>query len=404
MWGGRAARMLATALVALMALVGQRDLGAAQGALTFDESVAEVEGWRIGYSKGLAGCFAAATFTDKTTIWIGYGVDVEFYVAFTNPNWRSIEKGKTYKLQIDTQGRGRWNGSFVGFERPTDKGVLIISLKEKFLLDFAEAGGITVNESGKRIAGLSLAGSRAALRTVLACQKARADRAVADAKAAPAPPGKAPSKGGGSGTGFFVTGSGHVLTNYHVAGTCSRIEVAEVGKPPVTAKLLAGDPKNDLALLLVSGKPATVPTFKSRVRLGDTVAVFGFPLSGVLASGGNFTLGNVTALAGLSDDTSQLQISAPVQPGNSGGPLLDKHGNVVGVIVAKLNALGVARYTNDVAQNVNFAIKAGTAANFLETNGLTLPDAEAAKELDPADLADRAKQFTVKVICAGAPG
>jgi S1-C subfamily serine protease len=73
--------------------------------------------------------------------------------------------------------------------------------------------------------------------------------------------------------------------------------------------------------------------------------VYGFPLTGALASGGNVTTGNITALAGLGDDSRFLQISAPVQPGNSGGPLLDRNGSVVGIVVSKLNALGVASRT-----------------------------------------------------------
>lgn len=374
----------------------------AQIPLRYDETVGEVDGWQIGYSKGFAGCFASATFTDKTTIWIGFAPKLEFYIAFTNPKWTSIERGKTYKLQVVTQGRGRWNGDFTGFDRSSDKGVIISSLKEKFLIDFAEAGGITINFNDRKIAGLSLTGSRNALRALLTCQEQRSDQSTADAKASPPPSARPKEKSGdSSGTGFFVSTNGHLLTNFHVAGECKQVDVLAGEKPAVRAKLVAVDRKNDLALLQAEIKPTVVPAFKPRVRLGEQIAVYGFPLSGVLASSGNFTLGNVTALAGLADDTSQVQISAPVQPGNSGGPLLDKFGNVVGVIVAKLNVLGVAKYTNDVAQNVNFAIKASTAGSFLETNGVSPPSSEATKELDAPDLADRAKQFTVKVLCRG---
>jgi serine protease Do len=410
---GRSWRRIGWLAVAVLAGALPAAPARAQGTLTVDERVGEVSGWTIGYSKGFAGCFATAAFTDNTSIWIGYAPKLEFYIAFTNPGWQSVQRGKTYKLSVNTQGRGRWTGEFLGFERTNEKGVIIPALKEKFLIDFAEAGGITVSIDGRRITGLSLAGSRAALRALLNCQTARAEQSVADAKAAPAspvtpasptpPPTKpGPSeRGGGSGTGFFVTTQGHVLTNHHVAGRCQKIEIAQVGRPAERVKLIAVDQKNDLALLQTEQKPNVVPALRTRIRLGDSIAVYGFPLAGVLASGGNFTLGNVTALAGLADDTSQLQISAPVQPGNSGGPLLDKYGNVVGVIVAKLNVLGVAKYTNDVAQNVNFAIKAATAANFLETNGVTAGGTEATKELEPPDLADRAKTFTVKVLCDG---
>jgi serine protease Do len=134
--------------------------------------------------------------------------------------------------------------------------------------------------------------------------------------------------------------------------------------------------------------------------LGEGVAVFGYPLSGLLSSGGNFTLGNVTALAGLRDDTRILQISAPVQPGNSGGPLLDDSGAVVGIIVAKLNAMMLAIATDDLAQNVNFAIKANVAESFSDAQGIPVQvSTPGGLPLPPADLADKAKAITVRVKC-----
>jgi serine protease Do len=92
--------------------------------------------------------------------------------------------------------------------------------------------------------------------------------------------------------------------------------------------------------------------------VGESIFVYGFPLTGLLSSSGNFTVGTITSIAGLGDDSRIMQISAPVQPGNSGGPLLDRSGNVVGIIVSKLNALRLAQVTQDMAQNINFAIKA----------------------------------------------
>src|SRR4029079_10829288 len=93
------------------------------------------------------------------------------------------------------------------------------------------------------------------------------------------------------------------------------------------------------------------------VRAGEAIAVYGFPLAGVLSSTGNVVSGNVTALTGLGDDVRYFQISAPIQPGNSGGPLMDYSGLVVGIVNAKLNDLAFAKTTGDLPQNVNFAIK-----------------------------------------------
>jgi S1-C subfamily serine protease len=129
------------------------------------------------------------------------------------------------------------------------------------------------------------------------------------------------------------------------------------------------------------------------------VFVFGFPLTGILATSGNFTTGMVTAMAGMGDDTRLVQISAPVQPGSSGGPLIDKYGNVVGVIVSKLSAFFVAEVTKDIPQNVNFAIKASIATNFLDSNDVTPNVSAKARELAPEAIAELARLFTVRVTC-----
>ena len=125
----------------------------------------------------------------------------------------------------------------------------------------------------------------------------------------------------------------------------------------------------------------------------------GFPLRGLLANQANVTVGIVSATAGLQDDDRFLQITAPVQPGNSGGPLFDRGGNVVGVIVAKLDALQVAELTGDIPQNVNFAIKADVARGFLATNGVDYETAPFAARLGAADIAEQGRTVTVAVEC-----
>jgi serine protease Do len=165
---------------------------------------------------------------------------------------------------------------------------------------------------------------------------------------------------------------------------------------------LVGDPSRPSWrrwLITVDTRPTTFASFRSGVRLGEGVAAFGFPLAGLLATSGNFTLGNVTAVAGLGDDTRILQISAPVQPGNSGGPLLDYSGNVVGVIEGRLNAITVFTLTNDLAQNVNFAIKANVATNFLDANSIGPSGSLGSTALQPSEIAERAKSLAVMIEC-----
>lgn len=202
------------------------------------------------------------------------------------------------------------------------------------------------------------------------------------------------------GTTFFIDQAGHALTSAHVVNGCKSIQVALGGGDVVDAKIAADDTQNDLALLSVSPATAAYARFSPVVpRQGDPVVVYGFPLAGALSTQGNLSTGIVSALVGMKDDSRMLQISAPVQAGNSGGPLFDSAGNVVGVVFAKMNALRVAAVTGDLPQNVNFAIKASIVETFLQTNGVRFEQAPAGKAMPMADVAERAKTFTHKLTC-----
>ena len=193
---------------------------------------------------------------------------------------------------------------------------------------------------------------------------------------------------------------GHILTNNHVVEKCREVRIA----PNRPTERLASDARNDLALLKTPQGFRKSATFRGGrgIRLGDGVVVAGFPLAGLLASDLNISTGVVGALAGPGGDTTVLQITAPIQQGNSGGPLLDLSGNLVGVVVAKLDALKVAILTGDIPQNVNFAISASTAKAFLDAHGIpydTSPSTRGPNEMTAADVAARARDFTVLVEC-----
>jgi S1-C subfamily serine protease len=154
-----------------------------------------------------------------------------------------------------------------------------------------------------------------------------------------------------------------------------------------------------LALLSTQLTPARVAAPRTNIRLGENVAAFGYPHLDLLATSGNFTLGNVTALAGIGNDSRYFQVSAPVQAGNSGGPLVDQSGNLVGIVTAKLNALKLAQASGDLVQNVNFALKASVVASFLDNNGIKYIPGSASSVLKPEELADLAKSMSVFILC-----
>lgn len=203
-------------------------------------------------------------------------------------------------------------------------------------------------------------------------------------------------KASGSGSGFGVA-KGFLVTNAHVVKGCSSVRVMK-GVTPYPAHVVAKDTTNDLALI-ASDAPVEIALLRTEVRLGEPVGVFGFPLTGILASSGNYTTGIVTATAGMADNTGQLQISAPVQPGNSGGPLVDASGNVVGVIVAKLDAFFMVSITKDLPENVNFAIKSSVLTNFLQANQVQPQTGTlGATSLSP-DVAEKAVKISARVEC-----
>lgn len=208
-------------------------------------------------------------------------------------------------------------------------------------------------------------------------------------------------KKSGSGSGFYVTRQGHVVTNAHVVDGCSTLTVQRAGSGIVPVTVVSTDKQNDLALLKATSPPGAIATLRGgrSIRPGEAVVVFGFPLPDMVSSGGVLTTGTVNALAGLGDDSRYLQISAPLQPGNSGGPLMDMSGSVIGVTTSALGLRSI-KMVGTLPQNVNFAIKTDVVQTFLATNGITA-ETGGGREMGAADVGDRARTFTVLVECKG---
>jgi S1-C subfamily serine protease len=125
-----------------------------------------------------------------------------------------------------------------------------------------------------------------------------------------------------------------------------------------------------------------------------------FPLEGAF-SGITITNGTISRLSGLRGDTGEVQISAPVQQGNSGGPLLDTAGNVIGVVSSKLNALRAAGALGDIPQNVNFAINSSSLRAFLDAKNVNYREVGSETDLTGVQVAARASAFTVLIECQG---
>jgi S1-C subfamily serine protease len=173
----------------------------------------------------------------------------------------------------------------------------------------------------------------------------------------------------GSGSGFAITSDGYILTCYHVVGKANAVFVKiEAGGDLLPAKVIASDSGNDLALLKISKRTeaaafASIPTAK----LGQTIFTVGFPMPDLQGFSPKVTKGVISSLKGMNDDIRRYQIDATVQPGNSGGPLADENGNILGVVVAKLNEAAVIEEKGVVPQNVNYAIKLSYIMAFISS-------------------------------------
>lgn len=203
-----------------------------------------------------------------------------------------------------------------------------------------------------------------------------------------------------SGTGFFVSKSGHVMTNAHVVSECAEVSFWADGRQHLLM-LIGTDEANDLAVLQVGGAPSHIATFREGrpIRPGDDIMVVGFPLRNLLSDDSVVTTGTVSARAGLQNNSSYLQISAPIQPGNSGGPVLDSSGLVVGVATAFLDSVKMMKERQVVPQNVNFAVNGSIAKAFLDAHDIPYVVQANVSQKERSEIADLARRYTVSIRC-----
>ncbi len=201
-----------------------------------------------------------------------------------------------------------------------------------------------------------------------------------------------------SGTGFYVSNEGHIITNYHVIDGCMDMKVHTKGRIIPTLRI-ADDELNDLALLKISETPSHVFALSNDSPFPlQEIIVAGFPFGDRYSSTLKFTQGIVSSLAGIGDNYSEIQIDAALQQGNSGGPIIDEYGNIVAVAVAKLDAKYMFDNFGIIPENTNFGIKASAVKNLLEGNQVPLktPNTEL---ISKRDLSRLATDGTVYLTC-----
>jgi serine protease Do len=371
-----------------------------------------VKGWEVQYWPDVfaGACAAGANYPKAKTalFFIRQYTDennnaTEWGVMLSNDSWKT--QGKTYELVMETEGRGRPKKTLIKTFEGLDGGGLALrglTIEEMNQLAFDAEGSVRfINKrDGTVVAHLRIDNSAPVIRAVVNCLKGHAPT-VAKTEPTTTPKKEETSYTPSFGSGFFVAPK-YVLTAYHVVEKCAGNQIY-VKYPTYRAEkaVVSGyDKKNDLALLKTDMNHFAIAKFRLRGRLGEQIASYGFPYGNTLSSSGNFTLGNVTALAGFGDDSTMVQVSSPMQPGNSGGPLMDSSGVVVGVSKGVLGTLEAAKAAGGaVPQNVNFGISSGTAVAFLGTRNIDAEISVGASKLEPEAIAEIAMKFTVQISC-----
>jgi S1-C subfamily serine protease len=202
----------------------------------------------------------------------------------------------------------------------------------------------------------------------------------------------------GKGSGFFISEQGHIVSNAHVVGVCKKVKAYEAGKE-IYLDILATDKVNDIGL--VKGKFNNKQYLNIKTdgaELGEQIVVFGYPLSQELSDSVKLTQGIVSSLSGPDNNYSEIQIDAAIQQGNSGGPVVNMNGQVVGIASAGLSKLYMLQKADYIPENVNFAVAAQSLTTFLKANKMKVTSGPT-RIYSTKELAKIGEPATIQLIC-----
>jgi S1-C subfamily serine protease len=201
-----------------------------------------------------------------------------------------------------------------------------------------------------------------------------------------------------SGTGFFISKDGFLLTNNHVIDKANTIEIVYKNKQ-YKALVISTDKTNDIALLKINTKTTYLPiALFPKLSKGEDVISLGFPLVFFQGTELKATFGHINSLSGIDDDFRFIQLDNPTQPGNSGSPLLNQKGEVIGIVSSILNQKTTMKYANTTTQNVNYAIKIGYSLPLVRHNEVDIKLLNNPKKLTNIDIVKRYEESVVLIL------
>ena len=204
----------------------------------------------------------------------------------------------------------------------------------------------------------------------------------------------------GTGTGFFISNSGYLLTNEHVISGSSRVSLYINGEI-IESEVIMSDSYNDIALLKANIKSNAIPLSESNVNKGASVSAFGYPLLTLQGNELKVTFGNINSLSGIKEDFRFYQIDTPIQPGNSGGPLINKFGEVVAIVSSTLSQDYTLKNSGVLNQNVNYAIKIDYSLPILKQFNVQTQELRNKVKMDTEQLVKKIENSVVIVISQG---
>lgn len=356
-------------------------------------------------------CAATTPYANGVILVVSQNAAGTWSLAFASPGYR-FNKGENAAIDVTFDGREQARLYATAYQSNMLTAIMPLNVVRTF-----QKASLMVATAGRSVLNFDLTSTGPVIAALANCvSKVKADgldkagdftkgaaKPAATAEKQASPPAGKPVKSK-SGTGFVVSANGHIVTNHHVIDGCGELKGNLTGEAAMALRVVSSDATNDLALLQA---PSTA-TFKEfarirdrSIRSGDSVVAIGFPYRGLLSSDFTVTTGIVSSLSGMRNDSRFLQISAPVQPGNSGGPLFDTTGQIVGVVTGKLDNLRIAVATGNIPENINFAIKTGALRDFLDNSVVPYQTAEPKGELKTTDIAANARAYTMLISCTG---
>ena len=323
----------------------------------------------------------------KKEYYISYEDGLIYYTAVTSNSMLGLLE-KAEEEGVPTPPKSKVNNHNYKIQFVDEDEIIAIRIQEYDVPTFNHYEEITINLKTNRVLKrvfADTAGGKEMIKTAKMAIKNYPLNDICEKKK------MAESSKGSSGTAFFINKKGYLLTNNHVVEGCTLSKITYKNKDYDT-KLITTDKTLDLALLKAELKPKTFFNFsKDETKKLNTIYVAGYPLGKGLSDDLKISSGIVSSLKGFEDNSNEIQIDAPINSGNSGGPIINEKGDLIAIAVS-----GMAK---DQTEGINFGIKSSAAERFLKSNNINFNKSLYSRSKNKEQLLNILEEGTVYTYC-----